>query len=80
MGRCLRLCRRTTGTRAGDYLISGPGWRGALPEGVTQVPSPNNTALLIGRVLVENDSDLAIAYRLEQQIRLTPLSRWQRAR
>lgn len=25
--------RRTTGTQAGDYLISGPGWRGALPPG-----------------------------------------------
>jgi hypothetical protein len=71
--------RRTTGTRAGDYLISGPGWRGAVPEGVTQMSSPNNTVLLIGRVLVESDSDLATAYGLEQQIRLRPLSRWQPA-
>jgi hypothetical protein len=69
--------RRTTGTRAGDYLISGPGWRGVVPEGVTQISSPNNTVLLIGRVLVESDSDLATAYGLEKQIRLTPLSLWQ---
>jgi hypothetical protein len=66
--------RRTTGTQAGDYLISGPGWQGALPEGVTQIISPNNTVLMIGRVLVESDSDLATAYGLEKQIRLTPLS------
>ena len=30
-------------------------------KGVTQAPSPNNMALLIVRVFVENDSDLAIA-------------------
>jgi hypothetical protein len=33
--------------------------------------------LLIGRVLVESGSDLATAYGLEKQIRLTPLSQWQ---
>jgi hypothetical protein len=69
--------RRTTGTQAGDYLISGPHWQGAIPNGVTQIVSPNNTVLLIGRVLVESESDLATAYGLEQQIQLTPLSQWQ---
>jgi hypothetical protein len=68
--------RRTTGTRAGDYLISGPGWQGKLPDGVRQIVSSNNTVLLIGRVLVESDSDLATAYGLEKQIQLTPLSHW----
>ncbi|HEX7432805.1 MAG TPA: DUF1254 domain-containing protein [Anaerolineaceae bacterium] len=69
--------RRTTGTQAGDYLIGGPNWQGAVPVGVTQIASPNNTVLLIGRVLVESNSDLATAYGLEKQIRLTPLSQWQ---
>jgi hypothetical protein len=68
--------RRTTGTQAGDYLISGPGWKGALPVGVTQIVSPDNTVFLIGRTLVESDSDLATAYGLAKQIQLTPLSRW----
>ena len=67
---------RTTGTAAGDYLISGPGWRGAVPSGVTQISSPNNSVLVIGRVLVESDSDLATAYGLAKQIQLTPLSGW----
>jgi hypothetical protein len=69
--------KRTTGTQAGDYLVSGPGWKGEAPSGITQIFSPNNTVLLIGRVLVESDSDLATAYRLEKQIQLTPLSHWQ---
>lgn len=71
--------RRTTGTQAGDYLISGTGWQGALSEGVTQISSPNNTVLLIGRILVESDSDLATAFDLEKQIKLTPFSQWQLA-
>lgn len=66
--------RRTTGTGAGDYLISGPGWKGALPNGVRQIASPDNTVFVIGRTLVESDSDLATAYGLAKQIQLTPLS------
>ncbi len=69
--------KRTTGTHAGDYLITGPGWKGQVPGGTTQISSPNNSVLLLGRVLVENDSDLATAYDLSKQIQLTPLSRWQ---
>jgi hypothetical protein len=66
--------RRTTGTGAGDYLISGPGWQGKVPDGVTQIASPNNTVFVIGRTLVESDSDLTTAYGLAKQIQLTPLS------
>ena len=68
---------RTTGTQAGDYLIAGPGWNGQVPGGMTQISSPNNSVLLLGRVLVENDSDLATAYGLSIQIQLTLLSHWQ---
>ncbi len=65
---------------AGRYINQGPfaieivrratvcGPAGITPEGVTQIVSPNNTVLLIGRVLVESDSDLATAYGLEKQI------------
>jgi hypothetical protein len=33
--------------------------------------------LVIGRVLVESDSDLSTAYDLSKQIQLAPLSGWQ---
>lgn len=69
--------RRTTGTKAGDYLITGPGWSGAVPAGMTQISSPNNEVLVLGRVLVENSSDLKTAYDLSKQITLTPLSQFQ---
>ena len=65
---------RTTGTAAGDYLISGPGWKGSGSQGMTPIPSPDKSVLVIGRVLVESDSDLPTAYGLSKQIQLTPLS------
>ena len=69
--------KRATGTQAGDYIVSGPGWEGQVPSGMTQIASPNNSVLVFGRVLVESDSDLSTAYALSKQIQLTPLSHWQ---
>lgn len=66
--------KRTTGTKAGDYLVSGPGWKGVVPQGMSQISSPNNSVLVIGRVLVESDNDLPTAYDLAKQIQLAPLN------
>ncbi len=68
--------KRATGTQAGDYLITGRGWKGQAPGGMSQISSPNNAVILVGRVLVESDSDLSTAYDLSKQIQLTPLSQW----
>ena len=66
---------RATGTEAGVYLISGPGWKGAPPQSMTQIAAPNNAVLVVGRVFVASDRDVPTAYELAQQIQLTPLSR-----
>jgi hypothetical protein len=66
--------RRTTGTEAGDYLITGPKRKVQATGGMKQISSPNNSVLLVGRVLVESDDDLPTAHHLAEQIRLTPLS------
>jgi hypothetical protein len=71
--------KRTTGTEAGDYLITGPGWKGQVPSGMKQISSPNNSVLVLGRVLVESDSDLSTAYELSKQIQLTPFAGGQRS-
>ena len=65
--------KRTTGTEAGDYLISGPGWTGSVPQGMTRISSPNNSVLVLGRTLVESDADVSAAYALSKQIHLAPL-------
>jgi len=64
---------RTTGTHAGDYLITRSTWKGPLPGGMTKISSPNKSVLVVGRVLVKSDDDLQTAYDLSKQITLTPL-------
>ena len=71
---------RTTGTQAGDYLITGTDWKGQVPSGMKQISSLNNSVLVIGRVLVYSNSDLSTAYSLATQIRLTPFSSRQPSR
>jgi len=65
---------RTTGTQAGDYLITGPGWKGTVQNDMTQIASPDNSVLVLGRILVYSDSDLPTAYELAKQIQITPQS------
>jgi hypothetical protein len=69
--------KRTTGTQAGDHLITVRDWNGQVPSGMTHISSPNKAVLVVGRVLVENDNDLSTAHDLSKQIQLTPLSDWQ---
>ena len=64
---------RATGTKAGDHLITGPGWKGTVPQGMTHISSPINSVMVFGRVLVYSDNDLATAYDLAKQMQLTPL-------
>jgi hypothetical protein len=66
--------KRTTGTDAGDYLIAGPAWKGAVPRGMAVISSPNDSVLVLGRVFVASDSDLPTAYALSKQIQLVPLT------
>ena len=37
--------QRTTGSKAGDYLISGPGWKGDLPTETKQIAISDNQVL-----------------------------------
>jgi hypothetical protein len=71
------VASRTTGGQAGTFLVSGPSWQGTMPAGVTQIKSPDNSVILFGRVLVQNASEVSVAYNLSIQMKLTPLSSWQ---
>jgi hypothetical protein len=66
--------KRTTGTKAGDYLLSGPGWKGTVPDGMKRISSPNNSVLVIGRVFVASPGDQPTAYALAKQLQLAPLN------
>ena len=69
--------QRTTGKDAGDFAITGPGWRGQLPEGVGETqPASTLWVLVLGRTLTDGGADLADVHGLQAQDRLTPLSLW----
>ena len=66
---------RTTGDKAQKYLISGPGWSGKVPEGVTEYKSPTNLVLLIGRVYCSGTpDDYKAVHAFQDQLKLVPLS------
>lgn len=69
--------RRTTGSKAGHFLIAGPGWDGTVPDGVTATrPSPTPWILCLGRTLVDGAADVANVRALQAGYALTPLSLW----
>ena len=68
--------KRTTGTKAGNFLISGPGWTGTAPAGMTEYKSPTNTVLIGGRTQANGPADYAAVHAIQAQYKLTPLSAW----
>lgn len=67
--------KRTTGTGPQTYAITGPGWSGTLPEGVTQYKSPTSIVWLLGRIYCTGTpEDYAEVHALQDAFKLVPLS------
>jgi len=67
--------KRTTGTGAQKYAITGPGWKGTLPEGVVQYKSPTNIVWLLGRIYCTGTpEDYAAVHKMQDEISVVPLS------
>ena len=54
MGDFALVGTRTTGGRAGAWLIVPPGRRGDLPDGHDRLASPTNQAMMLGRILARS--------------------------
>jgi uncharacterized protein (TIGR03000 family) len=66
---------RTTGTKAQKYALTGPGWKGALPEGVKQLASPTNMVWIIGPTYCSGTpEDYKAVHALQAKYQLVPLS------
>jgi hypothetical protein len=68
------LGKRTTGTEKRELAITGPRWKGTLPDDVTQIKAPTELAWLFGRTQVNDRNDRAAAAKLQEQFKVTPLS------
>ncbi|MDE1191009.1 MAG: DUF1254 domain-containing protein [Arachidicoccus sp.] len=69
--------KRTTGTKAQNLFVSGPNWKGKVPEGFRHIKSPTNLVWVIGRIQVNNKEDQkSVVSPLQDKIRLTTLAKW----
>ncbi|MDV8009369.1 DUF1254 domain-containing protein [Rhodococcus sp. IEGM 1318] len=69
---CAYIGRRTTGTAAGRYVVVGPQWQGELPD-LPVLSIPTNTVWLLGRTLVDGESDMPATEELINQYQLAPV-------
>jgi hypothetical protein len=67
---------RTTGTQAGNFLVTPPGWTGRVPEGFTQLPAPTPYIWIIGRTKTDGAADYAAVHKIQAGYKVTPLSQW----
>jgi hypothetical protein len=67
--------KRTTGTGAQTFAVTGPGWQGTLPEGVKQYKSPTSIVWLLGRIYCTGTTeDYAEVHKIQDEVKLVPLS------
>jgi len=67
--------KRTTGTGAQTYAITGPGWKGTLPAGLKEYKSPTDIVWLLGRIYCTGTpDDYDAVHELQDQCKLVPLS------
>lgn len=67
--------KRTTGTKAQTYAITGPGWKGTLPAGVKELKSPTAIVWILGRIYCTGTpEDYAVVHAAQDQFTLAPLS------
>ncbi len=69
--------KRTTGTKPQKYAITGPGWSGTLPAGVSEVKSPTGMVWVLGRIYCTGTpEDYKAVHALQDQWSAVPLSAW----
>lgn len=66
--------RRTTGTKAGKYVLVPPGWKGALPKDAKRLDVSTRMVWLWGRLHVKQGEDTAPVLALQKKFTVTPLS------
>jgi hypothetical protein len=72
--------KRTTGSKAGAFLIVNPEWNGQKPTDISDVVrSRTPYALVFGRTFVDSPNDVKAVNGLQDQYQVVPLSLWGKA-
>ena len=66
---------RATGNDGGRFLVTGPGWKGEVPEGITKkIESETELLLAVYRTQLFNPDDLEKVKEIQQGYEVQPLS------
>ena len=66
---------RTTGNGGGTFMLAGPGWRGAKPDGIDDViQSDTELAMVLYRTQLFGVDDVDAVKRIQDGYQVTPLS------
>lgn len=69
--------KRTADGKAANYLFTGPGWTGTVPDGMTHIPMETQYMVILGRTYADGtDADYEIVNGIQSQLKVTPLSAW----
>jgi hypothetical protein len=67
---------RTTGTPAGNFLVTPPGWTGSVPADLARVSAPTPYVWIIGRTKTDGPADYDAVHKIQAGYKITPLSQW----
>jgi hypothetical protein len=67
---------RTTGTQAGNFLVTPRGWSGTVPAGFAQIEAPTLYVWIIGRNKTDGPPDYDAVHKIQAGYTITPLSEW----
>jgi hypothetical protein len=67
---------RTTGTKAGNFLVTAQGWAGTAPKELTRLAAPTPYLWIIGRTKTDGPADYDAVHKIQAGYKVTPLSRW----
>ena len=71
---------RTTGEKAGNFLLTGPDWQGEVPKGMTHIAAKTRHMLILGRTYADgSEQDYKLVNALQAQYKITPLASWGKA-
>lgn len=65
--------KRTSGTNAQKYVVTPPGYRGAVPDGLPVITAPTPYVWIIGRTQTNGPSDYPAVHTVQAGYDITPL-------
>ena len=68
--------KRTTGTSAGHFVVTGPGWQSELPQGLQRISAPTPFVWIIGRTRTDGAADYDAVHKVQDGYKMTLLSQW----